>query len=186
MAHGGHHSSSHHYHHRTYGSRSSDTGEYIFTLLALLALIICGICMSISKNNNIEGKSPLEGTYETYMPYVVDEQGYFSDYDEMVAGLKYFHEKTNVQIVVMSSKESWSDKKAVEQYYSMFNDEAHVLIVIPTGFFSSSQYYAIGDTADPVVGDYALNYLLDKTRSSSDGEKWSRNLKDLADKILTK
>lgn len=184
MAHGGHHSHSHHhYHHRSYSSRSSGSEDGI-----IIAAVIFGVIISIfamAAGSSISGKKPLEGHYETYESYLIDREEYFYSSQDLISGLEYLHEKTNVQIVVMTSNESWSDRKAVTQYNNMFNDEGHILIVIPTSWFSSTEYYAIGDLADSVIGDYEIDYLLDKINHSKDGAKWNTCLKDFADKLLS-
>lgn len=115
---------------------------------------------------------------------MIDEAEYFSEVEELVAGLRYIHEKTNVQVVVMSSNESWSDSKAVEKYYELFDDEAHVLIICPTAWYSSTVYYAIGDLADTVIDDYAVDHLIDNVDKSRKGSKWKKHIISLTDSLL--
>lgn len=184
MAHGGHHSSSHsHYHH--HGSRSGG-GE--FTWIEGVIFIVCIIIFissARSRQNTISNKQPLDGKYETYTPYLIDKNGYFSNPNELIAGLQYFHEHTNIQIVVMSSNESWSDSKVTEQYYHMFNDEAHVLIVVPVSWFSSTEYYAIGDLANTVFNDTTMDVLLDNIDGSRNGTIWNKYLKRIVDTMMS-
>ena len=115
---------------------------------------------------------------------MIDEAGYFQEKRALTAGLKYIHEKTNVQVVVMSSNDSWSDAKAVDKYYELFDDEAHVLIICPTAWYSSTVYYVIGDLADTVIDDYAVEYLIDGVDKSNKGSKWKTYLISLTDKLL--
>lgn len=183
MAHGGHcggHSHSH-YH----GGRSGETSSWgeILCELGILAVIL--IIIAAVKTDSLKGRHPLEGTYEKYPSYVIDREEYFSDTRDMIDGLKYWERKTNVQIVVMSSSESWSDAKAVDKYYEMFDDESHVLIICPTAWYTSTKYYAIGDLADDVMDDTAMDYLLDSIDTGiRNGSKWREGLIELADMMI--
>lgn len=180
MAHGGHHSSGGHYHsHSRYRSGSGISS--IIVIIIIIALIIINAIMK----PDIRGRQPLEGDYKSYPEYVIDEKGYFRSPEELIAGLEYFHQRTNVQIVVMSSKGSWSDKKAVEKYYELFNDEAHVLIVCPTSWYHTSVYYAIGDLADKVIDDDVMDTLLDGVmKNVRSGKRWEKRLIRLTDTML--
>ncbi len=183
MAHGGHHSHSHHHHHH-YGSsyRSSDSGSIVPVFVGIIVLLVV---IAVLGSTSISGKKPLEGTFETYPSYLIDKEEYFYDTHELISGLEYLHEKTNVQIVVMASRESWSDQKANEKYYEMFGDEAHILLIVPTSWFSSTEYYAIGDLANSVIGDTEMDYLLDNINGSKDGLKWNKQLTSFTDKLLS-
>ena len=184
MAHGGHSGGGHYHHYHRYrsGGRGSSWGEIFLSLGVVVALVAFFAMISAS---SLSGKKPLEGEYETYPSYVIDEAEYFSETEDLIAGLKYIHEKTNVQVVVMSSNDSWTDSKAVNKYYELFDDEAHVLIICPTTWYSSTVYYAIGDLADTVIDDYAVDYLIDNVDKSRNGSKWKRNLISLTDMLLT-
>lgn len=183
MAHGGHSGGGGHYHHhyRSGSGGSATWGEIFLSLGIVVALVIVFAAISASR---LSGKQPLEGKYETYPSYVIDEAEYFSEIEDLVSGLRYIHEKTNVQVVVMSSNESWSDSKAVEKYYELFDDEAHVLIICPTAWYSSTVYYAIGDLADTVIDDYAVDHLIDNVDKSRKGSKWKKYIISLTDSLL--
>lgn len=163
----------------------SRSGGGIPTWVLLVVLAILAVITFISYSAHFSNKHPLEGEYETYPSYVIDESEYFSDTDELIDGLRYVHEKTNIQIVVMTSSERWTDKKAVEKYYELFDDEAHVLIICPTAWYSSTVYYAIGDLADTVIDDYAVDHLIDDVDKSRSGSEWKRHLISLTDMLLT-
>lgn len=181
MAHGGHHSHSHsHHHYHGSGSGSFDGVEVAILIIAIIALLFISAISS-----NISGKKPLEGTYESYPSYLIDKEEYFSDAHEFISGLEYLHEKTNVQLVVITSRDSWSDRKAVEKYYEMFDDEAHILLIIPTSWFSSTEYYAIGDLADTVISDREIDYLLDSINGSNDGSKWNTKIRAFVETLLS-
>lgn len=181
MAHGGHHSGGHYHSH--YRGGSGNDLPLSFYLIAL-GIVIVVLVISAYIQSDIGGKTPIEKNYELTQ-YVYDSEEYFNEIDNMREGLEYLYDKTGVQLVVMSSNKFYSDSKAVDTYYELFNDECHVLIIIPTGFWSSTEYYAIGDVANTVIDDRAIDYLLDRVESSKDGEKWERNLKSFADKLMS-
>lgn len=193
MAHGGHHGG-HHSHHRSYYrsrsstryySNGSGSGTLIPSIFALFLIILMGtVFLKVASSSSLTGKAPLDGQYEVYK-YLLDEQDYFSNKDQIIEGLEYLHEKTNVQVVLMSSNESWSDSKAVKQYYEMFDDEAHVLIIIPSNWSSSTTYYAIGDLADTVINDSAVNHLLDTVGNKHNGRTWKSSLTKFADTLIS-
>lgn len=180
MAHGGHHSSSHHIHHHSRSSYSSGGSNWMTIVLIIAAIIILFLTMA---SNDISGKKPLEEKFEVSQ-YLYDESNYFSNPKEIVEGLQYLYEKTNVQVVVMSTSSSCSDSRAVELYYELFSDEGHVLIVVPTAWYSSKTYYAIGDVANNVIDDRAMNYLINRINSSNSGKKWKECLIGFADKLI--
>lgn len=174
MAHGGHHSSIHHSHYR---SRKDSSGSWLSIAISIILMII------YAQQYNIGGKVPLKQESEI-TAYVYDEQGYFSDTDKMVEGLEYLRERTNVQMVIMSTEEEYSDSKAEETYHLMFKDEEHVLVIVPTALNSSIIYYAIGDNAGNVIDNKAMNYLLDIIYYSTSGSKWNDALKIFANKLV--
>lgn len=171
MAHGGFHVNIHHH------SSSARYGNPI--VFGILILVIFIISLS-----GISEKKPLEGKYETYESYLIDKEEYFFNPNELISGLQYLHEQTNIQMIVMTSNESWSDSKAIEQYHSIFSDEAHILIIIPTSWFSSTEYYVIGDLANTVISDYEINSLLYIIDGSKNGTKWNKKLREFSDKLL--
>lgn len=183
MAHGGHHGGGH-YHSHYRGSGSSGDDMPLSFYLIILGIIVVVLVFAASVKSDIGGKKPIEKNYNLTQ-YVYDSEEYFNDVDNMREGLEYLYDKTGVQLVVMSSNEFYSDSKAVDTYYDLFDDECHVLIVIPTSIWTSTEYYAIGDIADTVIDDFAIDYLLDRVESSKDGEKWERNLKEFTDKLIS-
>ena len=182
MAHSGHcggHSHVHYYRRRSRGS--SSWGEFFFRLsiIAVILLIVTAI-----ENDKLRGRHPLEGEYETYSSYLIDNEEYFYNTQDMIDGLKYWKERTNVQIVVMSATGSWSDAKALDKYYELFDDGAHVVIICPIAWYTSNTYYAIGDLADKVVDDDVIMHLIKQVDNSRNGSKWKEELKALADMII--
>ena len=155
-----------------------DDDKIKFKDIVIIIIIILAVTLELCGC----GKKALEGEYVTYSSYLVDDCNYFSNKDKLESSLEDFHEKTNIQIVVITSDQSWSDSKAVEKYYEMFTDEAHILIILPVK--GSIIYYAIGDLADEVFGDKEIENLLNYTvRNSNDGEVWEKSLKSAADKF---
>ena len=148
----------------------------------LVCLFIYGILTTIFPNSDIGGKSPLEGEYEV-VQYLHDDD-VFSNQDELLQGLEYLKERTNVQMIVMTSSEKWSDKKAVEEYYLLVEDEAHVLLIVPPEGSKYPFYYAIGDEADTVIDDKAIKYFIKQVEDSRDSNEWNRQLCGFADKLM--
>ena len=184
MAHGGHCGGGHSHYHRHYRGRGADIPLPIALLFLVVAFALFFWLYTVQ--SDIGGKTPLVGNYETYPNYLLDENNYLSDHEQIVNGLKYLHKKTNVQVVVMVSSESWSDSKIVDKYYELFNDEAHMLIVITSAWYQSTDYYAIGDLTDSVIDDRAATYLINTLIDNSrNGEKWEKVLKEFTDKLLS-
>ena len=183
MAHGGHCGGrSFHHHYRGGGGSKIPLPVTILLSVAWIALLVW---INITRSN-IGGKTPLEGNYPTYPNYLLDDSGYLSDHDLIIDGLKYLHEKTNVQVVVIVESGIWSDRKVVDKYYEMFDDEAHMLIVITSSWYESNDYYAIGDLSYSIIDDQAAKYLIDdRINNSRNGETWQRELKEFAQKILS-
>lgn len=176
---GGHHS---HHHYRGRGGLDLPLPVAILLIVAWIALLAW---MAVVRSD-IGGKTPLDGSYPTYPNYLLDDSGYLSDHDLIIDGLKYLHEKTNVQVVVMVDGGAWSDRKAVDKYYEMFDDEAHMLIIITSAWYESNDYYAIGDLTYSIIDERAANYLIDdRINGSRDGEKWQRELKEFTQKLLS-
>ena len=78
-------------------------------------------------------------------------------------------------MIVMTSSEKWSDKKAVEEYYLLVEDEAHVLLIVPPEGSKSPFYYAIGDEADTVIDDKAIRYFIKQVEDSRDSNEWNKH-----------
>lgn len=169
MAHGGHVGRGHsHFYARRMG---------IFWNLVFVILIV-GILL-ISSNKSM-GIGPLEGQYKKY-EYLIDDEAYFYNTQDMIEGLKYWHQKTNVQIVVISAKGLWSDAKAEEKYNEMFDDEAHILIICPTAWYTSNTYYAVGDLAKNVADDGTIYRLIRQIHKIKNGSEWKKELIYMAD-----
>lgn len=188
MAHGGH-SGGARIHSHTHYHRSSCNGGYdednIYAILIMSIfplIIIVAALFNLLTGDNIGGKKPLEGNYKV-VQYLHDDD-VFSNQDELLQGLEYLKEKTNVQMIVMTSSEKWSDKKAVEKYYLLVEDEAHVLLIVPPEGSKYPFYYAIGDEADTVIDDKAIKYFIKQVEDSRDSNEWNRQLCEFADKLM--
>lgn len=187
MAHGGHSGGSHaHYHHHhSRGGYNSNSDVPLPILIPLIIVILALALWLSSTKSDIGGKEPLEGTYTDYPVYLIDNNEYLSDHELIINGLKYLHEKTNVQLVVVVATGSWSDTKVVDEYYKLFDDEAHMLIIITSSWYEDHDYYAIGDLTNSVIDDRAAKYLIEKIDNSRDGKKWEEILNDFADRLLS-
>ena len=155
--------------------------EFIFSVSLCIAAAF--LVFNITGADEIGGKKTLEGKYEI-VQYLHDDSNTFSNQKELVQGLEYLKEKTNIQMIVMTTTEKLSDKKAVEQYYLLVEDEAHVLLIVPPEGSRHPFYYAIGDDADSVINDNEISYLVDQVENSRNGEYWKQELYSFADKLL--
>lgn len=190
--HSSHHSSYHSYHH--YHNNDDDNGEFEDSssraIIAIITVILIAVAMSLVLSR-LSSRSPIKKDYEI-SSYILDNENYFKDTVELRNGLKYFYEKSGVQIVVMTTSEEYSDEKTLNKYYELFNDESHILVVIPTNN-DSIQYYAIGDNAGTVINDLYLNTFLENISCSEaiknvtnmrDGKIWEKQLKNFADSLI--
>lgn len=188
MAHGGHSGGARIHSHTNYhrsswnGGFDSDNIGAILLMSTFLIVIIVAVIFKFLSSDNIGDKKPLEGNYKV-VQYLHDDD-VFSNQDELLQGLEYLKERTNVQMIVMTSSEKWSDKKAVEEYYLLVEDEAHVLLIVPPEGSKYPFYYAIGDEADTVIDDKAIKYFIKQVEDSRDSNEWNRQLCEFADKLM--
>lgn len=188
MEHGGHsggariHSHTHYHRSSWNGGFDSDNIGAILLMSTFLIVIIVAVIFKFLSSDNIGDKKPLEGNYKV-VQYLHDDD-VFSNQDELLQGLEYLKERTNVQMIVMTSSEKWSDKKAVEEYYLLVEDEAHVLLIVPPEGSKYPFYYAIGDEADTVIDDKAIKYFIKQVEDSRDSNEWNRQLCGFADKLM--
>ncbi len=188
MAHGGHSGGARIHSHTNYhrsswnGGFDSDNIGAILLMSTFLIVIIVAVIFKFLSSDNIGDKKPLEGNYKV-VQYLHDDD-VFSNQDELLQGLEYLKERTNVQMIVMTSSEKWSDKKAVEEYYLLVEDEAHVLLIVPPEGSKYPFYYAIGDEADTVIDDKAIKYFIKQVEDSRDSNEWNKQLCEFADKLM--
>lgn len=189
MGRGGHHRSYHRSYHRRYGRSSSGTPLWLDLVLLGVVLVI-SFFMTVSTNDKIRNGDRISVECEL-VDYMQDNADYFTEEAEMqiVESLKYFYEKTGAQMVIVTQKENINDSGTEEMYYNMFNDEAHVLIVLPMdGLFGGNytQYYYMGDEALKVIDENGMNRMLEKTEDgwSSKGTEWSNAIRNIADLIM--
>lgn len=189
MGRGGHHFSGGRIY-RSYGSSGGDLplGFYIVMLLVTLGLVFI---VNTSNSDHIRSGDRISVEY-VLSDYLYDEADYFDDNKEhlVVEGLEYFYQATGAQMVIVTQSESTSDKLTEEKYHYMFDDEAHVLIVLPiTGLFGGNnvQYYYMGDEALKVIDETGMNRMLENIDGSwsSLEEKWKQEIIDIADMILS-
>ena len=148
----------------------------------LVCLFIYGIITTVFPNSDIGGKSPLEGEYEV-VQYLHDDN-IFSNQEELIQGLEYLREKTNIQMIIIASSDKWSDGAAVRKYYLTVEDEGHILLVVPPEGSTNQFRYAIGNKANQVIDSKAMQYLLSQVRNSRDGEYWKTKICEFADKLI--
>ena len=190
MAHGGHtggarsHSHVHHY-----GGGYGRGGGYDSLGVIMLELIFSiGLCIAaaflvfnITGADEIGGKKPLEGKYEI-VQYLHDDD-IFSNQEDLIQGLEYLRGKTNVQLVIMTTDRKLSYGDAVREYHLTFEDEGHILLIVPQE--GSIRFrYAIGADANKVINSEAMDYLIKNVRHSRDGEYWKQQLYDFTDELV--
>lgn len=149
----------------------------------LVCLFIYGIMTTVFPNSDIGGKSPLEGEYEV-VQYLHDDN-IFSNQEELIQGLEYLREKTNIQMIIIASSDKWSDGAAVHKYYLTVEDEGHILLVVPPEGSTNQFRYAIGNKANQVIDSKAMQYLLSQVRNSRDGKYWKTKICEFADKLIS-
>lgn len=189
MGRGGHHRSFHRSHYRRYGSSYNDTPLWVYLVILGVVLTI-GFFITTANNDKIRSGDKINVECEL-VDYMQDNAGYFSEEDEakIIESLKYFYQKTGAQMVIVTQKENINDSGTEKLYYEMFDDEAHVLIVLPMdGLFGTNytQYYYMGDEALKVIDETGMNRMLDKIDNSlsSKGTSWSNQIKNIADLIM--
>lgn len=138
----------------------------------LVCLFIYGIITTVFPNFDIGGKSPLEGEYAV-VQYLHDDN-IFSNQEELIQGLEYLREKTNIQMIIIASSDKWSDGAAVHKYYLTVEDEGHILLVVPPE-----------GSANQVIDSKAMQYLLSQVRNSRDGKYWKTKICEFADKLIS-
>ena len=148
----------------------------------LVCLTIYGIITTMFPDSNIGGKEPIEGEYEV-VQYLHDDN-IFSNQEELINGLEYLKEKTNIQMIIMTSSERWSDGAAIREYYLTVEDEAHILLIVPPEGSTYQFRYAIGNIANEVIDNTAMKYFISQVKHSRDGKYWKEKIYEFADKLI--
>mgnify|MGYP003304704322 CR=1 FL=1 len=187
MGRGGHHYSGGHYHRY----RGSDGGNLKATMIGLLIGFGVLFIINTVENDNIRNGEKISGDY-ILTEYLYDEADYFDDrYEHLVIeGLQYFYQTTGAQMVIVTQDERITDKLTEEKYYEMFDDGAHILIVLPmTPLLGTNnvQYYYMGDEALKVIDETRMNRMLENIdySLSSREEKWKEEIIDIANLIVS-
>lgn len=187
MGRGGHHFSGRH-HYRHHGS-SSDMPISVLVTLLIVTLSLYWIFSAI-ENDNIRGGEKISGNY-TLTKYLYDDADYFENSNEklIIEGLKYFYKTTGAQMVIVTQNSSINDRLTKDMYYKMFDDESHILIVLPvTKLFGSNsvQYYYIGDKALKVIDETGMNRMFENIDNSwwPKEAAWQEAIIDIADLIV--
>lgn len=167
------------------GGTSSGSGSSSF-IDGVILLVFALVFNFLNYTFTVGGKTPLDEEYAT-SAYLIESGFEFENSEDLISGLEYFHQKTGVQLVILSTTESaafdLTEELAVDIYYSLFYDEAHVLIIMSNSHLCTT-YYAIGDLAHNVVDQNALNHLIWKIDHSTDGTRIGKQLRKFADKLI--
>ena len=189
MGRGGHHYSGGHYH-RYRGGSGGDIplGVSIGTIIVILVIVFL---MNTAQSDKIRNGEKISEDY-ILTEYLYDEADYFEDTQEhlVIEGLQYFYQTTGAQMVIVTQDERITDKLTEEKYYDMFDDEAHVLIVLPmTGLFGTNnvQYYYMGDEALKVIDETGMNRMLENIENSWSSREatWKEEIIDIANLIVS-
>ena len=189
MAHGGHsggariHSHTHYHRSSWNGGFDSNNIGAILLMSTFLIVIIVAVIFKFLSSDNIGDKKPLEGNYKV-VQYLHDDN-IFSNQEELIQGLEYLREKTNIQMIIIASSDKWSDGAAVRKYYLTVEDEGHILLVVPPEGSTNQFRYAIGNKANQVIDSKAMQYLLSQVRNSRDGKYWKTKICEFADKLIS-
>lgn len=70
-----------HYHSRSSGCKSNP----IIPFIIIIVLIVINAIIK----PDIRGKYPLNGNFETYPSYLIDDKGYFTNSKKLISGLEY-------------------------------------------------------------------------------------------------
>lgn len=135
----------------------------------------------VYSDTKVTEKYEVKGDFEFYHTYFIDNAEIMKSRLQLEEGLKYFFEKTNIQMVVVTSNASFSDQKAIDKYNEIFDDESHILIIIPKS--ADTQYYAIGDDIYDRIDESILDDLLDNINDYCDGNAWKEALISWTDSI---
>lgn len=138
-----------------------------FGLLLLAA--IPGACAA-SMDEAPSYPEPLPTSAVVRTPYYDDEDGGWIMYpNQLVEGMRAFHDETGVQpylhILPDGASSSSADlgRRAQELYGELFEDEAHFLVVFCDDARGSFLFgYAVGDEARELVGDEAIEAFEEK------------------------
>jgi len=171
----------------------------IFVLAASIGNIFNGsydsgsnITASTTKREKLESGAVLE------TDYIEDEVGIVRNETTMTAGLKNFYKETGVQPCVLLTpsigddlSDSELDAYARERYDSLFEDEAHFLLILfYDGDYLSSYCFMTGDKARAVIDmeaeDIFEDYLYRYYDSNRSIEGYiSQVFNDTADRIMS-
>lgn len=193
MGRGGHHHSHHHHHHHHHhyggyygGGEAAPLWVYIVILVALITFYMM-VCTA--RDNDIRSGDRINTQYEL-TEYMYDNANYFGEGKEkVISSLEYFYEQTGAQMVIVTQQEYIDDAGTEKMYYDMFDDESHVLIVLPMdGMFdeNETQYYYMGDDALRVIDETGMNYMLECIDDAYEGRcnAWSREIRDITNMIM--
>ena len=189
MGKGGHHFSSGHYH--RHGGRSDGEVPIGVSIVILIVCIAIIFLNETAAKNDIRNGEKISDKY-LLTEYLYDEADYFDDSEEylVIEGLKYFYQTTGAQMVIVTQDGQTTDKLTELKYYEMFDDEAHVLIVLPIKSRSGGnivQYYYIGDEALKVINETGIYRMLEKIGNnwSSREKSWKEEIIDIANLIVS-
>lgn len=170
----------------------------VLVVLAVLSAMMGAVSSGgdIQKSTYQREKLPAAAVVET--GYYTDEGGWFSNRNELEAGMKSFYRETGVQpylyLLPNGTTTSVSELTgmAEELYGELFQDEGHFLLVFcddNNGGYNCG--YTVGSQAKTVMDDEAIAILADyldryyNDYSISEEEIFSKAFEDTGERIMT-
>ena len=187
------------------GGNSPITIAIAIIVLALIFIIPVSPFLSSSISNNITPstikREPLQAGSAIETAYYEDTAGWISNPGQMEAGMKLFYQKTGVQpfIYITEEVDGSRDPSSAQMeefsntlYDELFDDEAHLLVVLQdadghyfTWFITGAQAKQVIDNeAVSILSDYIDRYCYDASLSSE--EFISKSFESAADRIMSK
>ena len=186
------------------GRKNSGCGTALLIVCVVLVLlaVLSAVMGAASSGGNIQKstyqreKLPASAVVET--GYYTDEGGWFSNRNELEAGMKSFYRETGVQpylyLLPNGTTTSVSELTgfAEELYGELFQDEGHFLLVFcddNNGSYNCG--YTVGSQAKTVMDDEAIAILADyldryyNDYSISEEEIFSKTFEDTGERIMT-
>lgn len=180
----------------------SGLGTLIVILIILLVLVMAFTTIAGSSGGDIQKstyareKLPASAVMET--DYYTDQDGWFSNRNQLIAGMREFYQETGVQpylyLLPNGSETSVSalTSMAEELYPQLFEDEGHFLLVFcDNGYGGYNCGYAVGSQAKTIMDSEAISILADyldryyNDYSITEEQIFSKTFADTAERIMT-
>lgn len=168
----------------------------------LIALVIISLLYNMNTPSSLRStveREPLPMSMSTETSYYTDTLSWIRQPDRLISGMREFYQKTGVQphLYIVDSIDGDSyptnekvEKWANEKYDELFEDEAHLLLIILDNGYDYGSWVITGKETKTVIDDEArgiiLNYV-DRYYSSDldDEDMFSTVFSKSAESIMT-